>query len=228
MKEQLKAATAVLLVVGLAYVVYAQMSGKSIVPGFSLHAPPPEPDTSKLEELKDVASVQAAQVFGGAPDYDMGGRNLFQYGPPKPPPPTPAQIEAMRKAEEARLKAMEEEARRRAEEAAQRAAEENARRAREAQEAAERQKLAQQAQPPQPAQPPPKPPPPVNLKFVGYLGPPASRIAVFLSGKDVVLGKKGDVLEGKFKVVSMAAESVEMGYVDPAHAGVTKKIEMGP
>jgi DNA repair exonuclease SbcCD ATPase subunit len=135
----------------------------------------------------------------------------------------------MRKAEEARLKAMEEEARKRAEEQ-KRLQEENEARAREARELAEKQNAAElQAQAQRAAAPPPKPPPPpINYKLVGWLGPQQQRIAVFLNGKDIVLARKGEVLEGKFKLLSMAAESVEMGYVDPTYAEARKRLEMSP
>jgi len=35
------------------------------------------------------------------------------------------------------------------------------------------------------------------------------------------------VIDGKFKVLAVGHESVEVGYVDPAHEGVKKKIEIG-
>ena len=225
MREQFKAAAAVILVAGLLYVVYTQMSGRVLIPGTEVVAAPPEPDYAKLAELKDVTSVNVTGVLGGAPKYDLGGRNLFQYGPPKPPPPTPAELEAMRKAEEARLKVMEEEARQRAEEQ-KRMQEAAERQAREAQALAEKQRKDQP--PPQPAPPPKAPPPPINYKLVGYLGPQGRRIAVFLSGKDIVLARKGEVLDGKFKVLEMGPESVQMGYVDPVHADIKKRIDLGP
>jgi len=222
-RDQIKAALAVVLVGGLVYVAWVQFSGKDLLPAGSLPKKAAEPDTSRLAELKGIASVTGAAAGAGT-EYNLGGRNLFQYGLPKPPPPSPAELEAMRKAEEARLKAMEEDARRRADQ--QRQAQELERQAREAQEALARQKQPEQAAA-KPAEPPKPPPPPINLRLVGYLGPPKARIAVFLSGKEIVLGRKGDVIDGKFKVLSLGHESVEMGYVDPAHEGVKKKVELG-
>lgn len=224
MTDRAKMALAVVMVAALAYVVYSQVSGGSLLPGSNLQQPPAELDTERLDELREVASVQQVAVLGGMTTYDLGGRNLFQYGPPKPPPPTPEELEARRRAEEERLRAMEEEARRRAEQQ-KRLKEEQERRAREAMETLEAQREAQKDQ--APAAPRKVPPPPINLKLVGYVGPHRSRIAVFLRGNEIVLGKRGEVIEGKFKVLSMGPESVMMGYVDPAHQNATKRIDLG-
>lgn len=229
MKDQIKAGAAFLLVGALIYVVYTQVAGSSLLGGKADGVMPPEPDVSALSDLKKVKTVEPTGVLGEAHDYDQGGRNLFQYGPAKPPPPTPEELERMRKAEEARLKAMEEEARKRADEQ-KRLMEENEARAREARELAQKQNAAEiQAQAVRAAAPPPKPPaPPINYKLVGWLGPQQQRIAVFLNGKDIVLARKGEVLEGKFKLLSMGAESVEMGYVDPTYADTRKRLELSP
>jgi len=230
MSQQTKAVVAVLLVCALAWVVYSQLSGRSLIPGVSTLSLPAEPDTAKISaELHAVQSISVTGVLGGtAAEYDQGGRNLFQYGPPKPPPPSPAEIEAMRKAEEARLKALEEEARQRAEAQQKQMQAENERRAREAEEAAKRQteqaKAVAAAPPKGPAAPPP---PPINYRLVGYMGPMSRRIAVFLNGNDVVLGRQGDILEGKYKVLSIGVDSVEVGYSDPAFKGAKKRIDLG-
>lgn len=232
MRDQIKTLAAVVLVALLAYVGWARLSGASLLPGApALSAgsltPPPEPETKPLNDLNAVVTVKAAGILGGAAAYDMGGRNLFQYGVIKPPPPSPAELERMRKAEEARLKAMEEEARKRAEEQALRAKAEQEARDKEAAEAAAR--LAQQPPPPPGPPPPPPPPqaPPIGLKLVGYLGPPNRRIAVFLSGNDIVLGRQGEVVDGKFRVLAIGPDSVEMGYSDPLFKGQKKRLDLG-
>lgn len=225
MKDQVKTVLAFALLGVLAYAIYTQMSGLALVPAFDVEPAPNEPDISKLEDLSEVASVETVPLLGGNSTYDLGGRNLFQYGKPKPPPPTAAEIEARRLAEEARLKAMEEEAKRRADEQ-RKLQEEQERRAREQMEALakmrEREKTTQENRPP-----PPKPPPPINLKLVGWLGKPNSRIAVFLRGEEIVLAGQGEVIEGKFRVLSLGPESVTMGYTDPDHADATKVLAMG-
>lgn len=228
MNQRVKPALAVVLVGMLAWMLYTQLSGVSLLPGSEVPDLPGEPDVKQLGDLEDIASVAPKAVLGGAPTYDLGGRNLFQYGTIKPPPPSPEELERMRKAEEARLKALEDQAReRQAAEAAARAAREAA--AQQAREVAEQQRA--KAPPPvaEPKAPPKPPPPPIDLKLVGYLGPPEAKIAVFYApkSKEIVLGKKGEVIEGKFTVLDIGVESVDMGYADPAHAGSKKTIQMG-
>jgi hypothetical protein len=48
-----------------------------------------------------------------------------------------------------------------------------------------------------------------------------------LNGNEIVLGRKGDILEGKFKVLSVGFDSVDIGYSDPAFKGAKKRIELG-
>ncbi|MBI3449129.1 MAG: hypothetical protein HY049_09460 [Acidobacteria bacterium] len=231
MNNQVKTAVAVLLVAILGYVVYVELAGKSLIPG-TTRGVGPEPDTAKLVDLKAVQSISVTGVLGAAgPAYDQGGRNVFQYGVAKPPPPTPAELEAMRKAEEARLKGLEEEARQRAELQQKQAQEDNERRAREAGEALKRQQDVAQAQAraaaAAPSGPTIPPPPPINYRLVGYLGPKENRIAVLLNGTDVVLGARGDVIEGKFKVLTIGIDSVEIGYSDPVYKDAKKRIDLG-
>jgi len=228
-RDQIKIAVAILLVAALGYVVYVQVVGKSLIPGVGEARLAPEPDTSKLADLKGVQSITVTGVLGpGGQEYDQGGRNIFQFGVVKPPPPTRAELEAIRKAEEARLKALEIEARQRAELQQKQLQEENERRAREAAEALKRQQDQQQAiataAPKGPATPPP---PPINYRLVGYMGPQERRIAVLMNGNEIVLGRKGDVLEGKFKVLSVGFDSVDIGYSDPAFKDAKKRIDLG-
>ncbi len=228
MNQRAKTALAVVLVGVLGWLTYSQLSGVSLLAGSDIPDLPGELETGNLEGLEEVTSLAPVAVLGGAPSYDLGGRNLFQYGAIRPPPPSPEELERIRLAEEQRLKALEEAARQR------QAAEEAARLEREAaaQKALEEMNARAKAAPPVEAAPkvPPKPPPPaIDLKLVGYLGPLDSRIAVFYAsgGKEIVLGKKGEILEGKFKVLEIGVESVEMGYVDPAHADAKKTIHLG-
>jgi hypothetical protein len=223
--ERGKGVIAVLLVGALAYAVYTQASGLSLVPEFNIAEPPPEPDISSLSELTSVSRVEMVPILGGEASYDLGGRNLFQYGKPKPPPPTAAELEAIRLAEEERLKLLEEQARLAAEkrkagmEAAALRAKAEAERLKN-QRKIDQQKIAE-------APKPKKPPPPITLKLVGWLGRPDARIAVFVKGDAIVLAKQGEEIEGKFKILSMGLESVVMGYVDPQFQDATKRIQMG-
>jgi hypothetical protein len=68
-----------------------------------------------------------------------------------------------------------------------------------------------------PDQPPaPPPPPPITLKFIGLVnaGGSVGKIAVLTSGTDVFYGREGDIIDGRYKIVSIGAESVVVAYVD--------------
>jgi hypothetical protein len=79
-------------------------------------------------------------------------------------------------------------------------------------EAAERERLAAleaaRAAPPRPT------PPPIDFSYLGSFGPPAKRVAVFRSGAGGLLNARvGDVLNGKFRLVAIGYESVDIEYV---------------
>jgi hypothetical protein len=95
------------------------------------------------------------------------------------------------------------ERKRQAEEAA-RLAEEAAKRAAE-----ERQRQEEYLR----AHPPPPQPPAIPFQFIGYMGPPEDRIGVFATPA-VLLARKGDMILGKFKIVSIGYESAEIGFTD--------------
>lgn len=63
---------------------------------------------------------------------------------------------------------------------------------------------------------PTPPPPPITLKFIGLLseGAPARRIAVLSDGRFVFQGREGDIIEGRYRVVRIGEESVQLEYVD--------------
>lgn len=67
-----------------------------------------------------------------------------------------------------------------------------------------------------PGAPPPPPPPPIPYKFIGLLSGPdrIGRIAVLSDGKLVLHGREGDIIEGRFKLVKIGEESVQMEYID--------------
>jgi hypothetical protein len=63
--------------------------------------------------------------------------------------------------------------------------------------------------------PPPPPPPPIPLKFIGLVEARGGKIAVLSSeAKDVFYGREGDVIEGRYKIIRIGVESIEMSYVD--------------
>src|SRR5262249_60106926 len=64
--------------------------------------------------------------------------------------------------------------------------------------------------------PPPPPPPPIPFKFIGLVeGGPAKRIAVLSDGRSQpVYGREGDIIEGRYKILRIGAESIEMEHID--------------
>ena len=70
-------------------------------------------------------------------------------------------------------------------------------------------------QPPVPAGPPP--PPPITLKFIGIMEVPGKsvRFAVLTDGRGLpIQGKEGDIIEGRYRILKIGAESIEMAYLD--------------
>jgi hypothetical protein len=67
--------------------------------------------------------------------------------------------------------------------------------------------------PPVPQGPPP--PPPIALKYIGVLDTAQGRVAVFRdSGGDIVNGKEGDIIDGRYRLVKIGVESADLAYLD--------------
>ena len=69
----------------------------------------------------------------------------------------------------------------------------------------------------QPSRPGPSPVPPIALRFIGILEGPAStgRVAILSDGRgNVFNGKVGDVIEGRYRVVSVGVDAAELSYLD--------------
>ncbi|HEY3381424.1 MAG TPA: hypothetical protein VGK32_06625 [Vicinamibacterales bacterium] len=62
--------------------------------------------------------------------------------------------------------------------------------------------------------PPPPPPPPIPLKFIGVVQGQGGAIAVLSDGRDVFYGREGQVIEGRYKIIKIGVESIQMSYVD--------------
>lgn len=63
--------------------------------------------------------------------------------------------------------------------------------------------------PPPPPPPGPPPPPPIDLKFFGTAtAPDGARRAFLLHGEDVFLASGGDIVQRRYKVVSIGANSI--------------------
>jgi len=74
--------------------------------------------------------------------------------------------------------------------------------------------------PPVPAGPsgPPSPPPvpPIPSKFIGILEVPGQsrRVAILSDPRGVYHGRAGDIIEGRYRILKIGTESVEMAEVD--------------
>ena len=69
------------------------------------------------------------------------------------------------------------------------------------------------APPPVPQGPPP--PPPIALKYIGVLDTAQGRVAVFRdSGGDIINGKEGDIIDGRYRLLKIGVESADLAYVD--------------
>jgi hypothetical protein len=70
--------------------------------------------------------------------------------------------------------------------------------------------------PPVPAQPAgPPPPPPIAVKFFGVLTIGGERVAVFTDTRgNQFHGKQGDIIEGRYRVLRIGPDSVDLAYLD--------------
>jgi hypothetical protein len=69
------------------------------------------------------------------------------------------------------------------------------------------------APPPMPTGPPP--PPPISLKYIGVLDTTQGRVAVFRDTEgDIVNGKEGDIIDGRYRLLKIGVESADLAYVD--------------
>lgn len=67
--------------------------------------------------------------------------------------------------------------------------------------------------PPEPIGPPPLPP--IPLKFIGILERAnGEKWAVLSDGKVTMHGRDGDIVDGRYRIVKIGAESIELTYAD--------------
>jgi hypothetical protein len=69
--------------------------------------------------------------------------------------------------------------------------------------------------PPVPTGPPP--PPPIQLRFIGLVDAPsqAGRVAIVSDGRgNVFYGKEGDTIEGRYKMLRIGSDAIELAYLD--------------
>ncbi len=71
--------------------------------------------------------------------------------------------------------------------------------------------------PPVPIGPPPPPSmPPIPFKFIGVLEVPgqSQRVAILSDPRGVYHGREGDIIEGRYRILKIGVESIEMAEVD--------------
>lgn len=139
------------------------------------------------ERTDEVVDLRLAALDLVPRDY-APGRDPWRFREPPPPPPPPAEPRVVPppgpSPEELE---------------------------RQRQQLLEQQRLAAEAAA---SQPPPKPQPPIfPYKYIGYIGPPGRRVAVFTDGKVTINRLEGEVLDGKFLVAQIGYESVEIQFI---------------
>jgi hypothetical protein len=70
---------------------------------------------------------------------------------------------------------------------------------------------------PPPAATGPPPPPPIPLKYVGLYGTPTQpdRVAILADARgNPFYGREGDIIEGRYRVLRITADSVDVAYAD--------------
>jgi hypothetical protein len=68
---------------------------------------------------------------------------------------------------------------------------------------------------PGPSEPPP--PPRITLKYIGDVADPqkqGAKIAVLTDGRNVFHGREGEVIEGRYRILRIGVESVDLAYID--------------
>ncbi len=67
-----------------------------------------------------------------------------------------------------------------------------------------------------PAGPPGPPPvPPISVKFIGIVSrQDVGRVAVLSDGKNVYYGRAGEIVDGRWRIVSIGEESLQIEYAD--------------
>jgi hypothetical protein len=62
----------------------------------------------------------------------------------------------------------------------------------------------------------PPPPPPIPLRFIGTVDELSRhlKLAVLSDGRNVFYGREGDIIEGRYRIVRIGVESIEMIHVD--------------
>jgi hypothetical protein len=66
-----------------------------------------------------------------------------------------------------------------------------------------------------PVPPSPPGPPPIVVKFIGIVSRRAvGKVAILSDGKNVYYGREGEIVDGRWRIVSIGEESLQIEYVD--------------
>ena len=62
----------------------------------------------------------------------------------------------------------------------------------------------------------PSGPPAIPMRFIGLVEAPqhAQKIAILSDGRGIYQGREGDIIEGRYQILRIGVESVDMAYVD--------------
>ncbi len=66
-----------------------------------------------------------------------------------------------------------------------------------------------------PSEPPP--PPRIPLKYIGEMADPkktGGRVAILSDARGVYYGREGDIVEGRYRIIKIGVESIELAYLD--------------
>jgi hypothetical protein len=76
--------------------------------------------------------------------------------------------------------------------------------------------MAQAGPPPAVAPAGPPGPPPIPLRFIGTVDQVGRhlKLAVLSDGRNVFYGREGDIIEGRYRIVHIGVESIEMIHID--------------
>ncbi|MGC4082074.1 MAG: hypothetical protein QM736_08205 [Vicinamibacterales bacterium] len=64
--------------------------------------------------------------------------------------------------------------------------------------------------------PPPPSVPPITMRFIGLLEATeqAQKIAILTDGRGIYQGREGDIIEGRYRILKIGVESIDMAYLD--------------
>ena len=80
-----------------------------------------------------------------------------------------------------------------------------------------RQQQEQAAADAQAAAGPSEPPPRIPLKYIGEMADPKEaghRVAILSDARGVYYGREGDIVEGRYRIIKIGVESIELAYLD--------------